>query len=60
MKDKPKESSERRKKPYLKPEVRKVSLTPEEAVLGFCKTTGKNGPVTSPCPSPVYCYGIGS
>jgi hypothetical protein len=60
MKEKAKEPSERRKKPYLKPEVRKVTLTPEEAVLGFCKNAAKNGPVTSTCPSPVYCYGLGS
>jgi hypothetical protein len=42
MKEKPAERSERRKKPYQKPEVKQVPLRPEEAVLGFCKgaTTG--------------------
>ena len=51
------------KKPYVKPEVRKVTLTPEEAVLGFCKTTGKVGPGTSAgnaCHIVVNCSGIGS
>ena len=61
MKNKSEERSERQKKPYTKPQVRKVTLTPEEAVLGFCKATGKTGPVSSNCqPSGVKCYGIGS
>ena len=49
------------KKPYVKPEVRKVTLTPEEAVLGFCKTTGKTGPVSTGCqPSGIPCSSLGS
>lgn len=44
MKDKPEERLERQKKPYTKPEVRKVTLTPEEAVLGSCKISGQSGP----------------
>lgn len=60
MKARPKEISEQGKKPYIKPEIRKVTLTPEEAVLGNCKTTGKTGPVSSPCPSTILCYSFGS
>jgi len=37
MKDKPEKSSSRRKKPYVRPEVKQVPLRPEEAVLGNCK-----------------------
>jgi hypothetical protein len=40
MKEKPAERSERRKKPYQKPEVKQVPLKPEEAVLGYCKGMG--------------------
>jgi len=45
------------KKPYKKPEVRQVKLRPEEALLGFCKTTGSYGPATANCTS---CYTTGS
>ena len=32
------------KQPYVKPEVTRVPIRPEEAVLGFCKTaTGAAG-----------------
>ncbi len=37
MKEEPAKRSERRKKPYQKPEVRQVPLKPEEAILGYCK-----------------------
>ena len=56
MKDEPKERVERQKKPYLKPEIRKVTLTPEEAVLGACKTTSGTGPAAANCGNPIYCY----
>ena len=56
MKDKAKEKRERQKKPYLKPEVRKVILIPEEAVLGACKNTSQTGPGAANCGSPIYCY----
>ncbi len=62
MNDKAKERSERQKKPYLKPEVKKVDLTPEEAVLGFCKNSTVYGPMNvgyTNC-SHVTCYGQGS
>jgi hypothetical protein len=35
------------KKPYVKPEVTQVALTPGEAVLGNCKMAGSSGPVSS-------------
>jgi hypothetical protein len=36
------------KKPYIRPQVQAISLRPEEAVLGHCKTpTG--GPTGSVC-----------
>ena len=33
-----------KKKPYVKPEVRRVVLRPEEAVLASCKNTQTLGP----------------
>lgn len=35
---------EKKKAAYVKPEVTKVLLRPEEAVLGFCKTPTSAGP----------------
>ena len=40
-----------RRKTYRKPELRKVALRPEEAVLGNCKTTGTSGPAAPACTS---------
>jgi hypothetical protein len=37
------------KKPYLKPKVVRVELTPEEVVLGACKSSGGGGPSTVGC-----------
>jgi hypothetical protein len=39
----------KQKKPYTKPEVKQIPLRPEEAVLGFCKVTGINNPVSANC-----------
>jgi hypothetical protein len=36
--------TEKRKKAYRKPEIKRVKLVPEEAVLGGCKTSGELGP----------------
>ena len=47
------------KKPYLKPEVKQVALRPEEAVLGFCKTTVVAGPLSSACAT-LACLSNGS
>ena len=38
------EKETKEKKPYVKPKVVKVQLTPEEVVLGGCKTGGGAGP----------------
>ena len=35
-------------RPYTSPEVTKVPLKPEEAVLGFCKTATTSAGVGSP------------
>ncbi len=49
------------KKRYAKPEVKQVQLKPEEAVLGFCKTTGTSGPASQGNCKPVgNCSGQGS
>ena len=55
MKNKPRIGPDQGKKPYTKPEVRKVTLTPEEAVLGSCKVS-TTGPAAASCGSPVWCY----
>jgi hypothetical protein len=39
------------KKPYEPPQLTKVSLRPEEAVLGACKIPGSAGPVGNSCNS---------
>jgi hypothetical protein len=38
----------RPKKPYVKPEIKQVRLTPEEAVLGNCKVSGSTLNSVSP------------
>lgn len=42
----------RHKKPYVKPEVKRVMLRPEEAVLGSCKTTKISGADNPKCSGP--------
>ncbi|NLF13098.1 MAG: hypothetical protein GX597_15030 [Anaerolineaceae bacterium] len=32
-----------KRKPYVKPEMERIQLVPEEAVLGGCKTTSGGG-----------------
>jgi len=52
--------SEKPKKPYRKPEFIQVALRPEEAVLGFCKSTTAAGPGgPAPCNSNT-CHAKGS
>ncbi|HXI56900.1 MAG TPA: hypothetical protein VNO55_12625 [Polyangia bacterium] len=36
------------KAPYIKPEITQVPLRPQEAVLGFCKTSSATGGPGSP------------
>ncbi len=62
MKDKPENGRGKKRKSYARPAVKKVSLTPEEAVLGFCKNASVYGPLNigyTNC-SRVVCYGQGS
>jgi len=61
MQDKPRQETQQPRKPYRKPELKKVPLKPEEAVLGFCKISGHRGPGTSlGCGGPIGCYRKGS
>ena len=48
------------KRPYKKPEITQVSLRPEEAVLGACKTRNSSGPGQGTCRTPSPCSSIGS
>jgi hypothetical protein len=48
-----------RRKPYEPPTLVAISLRPEEAVLGTCKSTHFAGPVSSQC-SVMACRIIGS
>ncbi|HEY2544769.1 MAG TPA: hypothetical protein VGI46_01765 [Candidatus Acidoferrum sp.] len=45
---------------YEPPKVIRVSLRPEEAVLGHCKVTGAAGPVATSCRSVIACRTPGS
>jgi hypothetical protein len=46
-------------KKYEAPKIVRVSLRPEEAVLGHCKVSGSSGPVTASCASRT-CSAFGS
>jgi hypothetical protein len=45
---------------YEPPKVIRVSLRPEEAVLGHCKVTGAGGPTSGSCRSVMACKTQGS
>ncbi len=45
---------------YQSPLVVRVSLRPEEAVLGHCKVSGSAGPASGGCRSAVACRTQGS
>ncbi len=60
MNDKTKQDKNQTRKPYKKPELNQVPLKPEEAVLGFCKTSGARGPARAGCGIPVGCSRLGS
>ena len=47
------------RKPYAKPELRRVPLTPEESLAAGCKTLGGNGPLV-PCENSGQCFTFGS
>jgi hypothetical protein len=50
------------KRPYRKPQVTRVKLRAEEAVLGACKTGsgGVSGPGQPKCSAPSACSSLGS
>jgi hypothetical protein len=48
------------KKSYDKPTIMRFPLRPKEAVLGFCKSSGGNGPGPDPCTIPPACPFPGS
>jgi hypothetical protein len=54
------EKESKEKKPYVKPEIKKVELRPEEAVLGNCKTGVSAGPGSGTCNTPAACSALGS
>jgi len=53
------DSNLEKKKKYEPPAVSVISLRPEEAVLGSCKSASIGGPVSSLCTN-VSCSTIGS
>ena len=56
-----KRSEKLQKRAYLKPELVQVSLRPEEAVLGNCKSSGTSGPAQAgDCTFPSHCHSVGS
>jgi hypothetical protein len=46
-------------KKYEPPKIIRVSLRPEEAVLGHCKIPGSSGPVSASCAA-TTCSAFGS
>jgi len=48
------------KKQYEPPRLTKISLRPEEAVLGHCKIAGGAGPVSASCQPIGVCPSQGS
>ena len=47
------------KKPYETPKLTAISLRPEEAVLGHCKTSSSQDQCGTPCMS-FLCQNVGS
>lgn len=54
---KPDTAKERR--PYAKPEMRRVELKPEESLAAGCKMVGTPGPA-NPCDLGGQCFNFGS
>ncbi len=50
----------KQRKPYQKPEASRFPLRPDEAVLGFCKTTSGGGPFQTHCSNNGGCKTPGS
>ncbi len=47
------------KKPYESPQLVRINLRPEEAVLGHCKISTSGGPQSPTCTA-LFCMSIGS
>jgi hypothetical protein len=58
VEEKRERGSKPRKKPYTKPEIMQVRLTPEEAVLGNCKASGSTTNSVSPGNICQVCGGV--
>jgi hypothetical protein len=44
------------RKPYIKPQLTRVTLRPEEAVLAACKNSTTGGPKQASCAVPGGCF----
>ena len=53
------DGSEKARKPYQAPAITRISLRPEEAVLGHCKNSTSTGPVGGNCAT-TGCQFVGS
>lgn len=58
--DESRKETQRKKKPYQKPKLRRVELRPEEAVLGACKSNGSTGGGAGGGCSTISCMSQGS
>jgi hypothetical protein len=54
------QSKPKEKKQYEKPVVTRFPLRPEEAVLGFCKSSASAGPSGGGCRGVSSCFSPGS
>jgi hypothetical protein len=54
------DDAKNQKKTYEPPRVTVISLRPEEAVLGHCKSTTSAGPVSGNCSAAGSCHTVGS
>ncbi len=51
---------EHRRKPYTRPEIKRVSLKAEMTVVVGCKNASRTGPGHSTCTTPSSCKTVGS
>ncbi len=54
------EDGRQEKRPYQTPKITVISLRPEEAVLGNCKSMTHTGPALSACTNVGPCNQVGS
>lgn len=60
MKDPNTKDEPRKRELYVKPQIQRVELRPEEAVLGACKLASLAGPGQGHCNSPLTCNSLHS